>query len=162
MDTTPCPKCKSRATHIARLRSPYINMPEDLIFSCRTCGLRAYGPDKVNALVAQHAAAVQAAHEREERFLAEERAQLAAQERRRLEELAREADRLELGRKREEAKIFAAAKCAWPPCPNDHTMTSKYCSRLCKDRNAHANEKARKRAAKSARANSPDAAVSAQ
>jgi hypothetical protein len=122
--------------------------------------MRVYGPEKVNALVAQHQASVQAVREREERLLAEEKENIAAQQRRRLEELAREAERLELGRKREEAKIFAAAKCAWPPCPNDHTMTSKYCSRVCKDRNAHANEKARKMAQKLARANSPDATVS--
>ena len=160
MDTTPCPKCKSRATHVSRTRGPYMGIAEDLIFSCRTCGMRVYGPEKVNALVAQHQASVQAVREREERLLAEEKENIAAQQRRRLEELAREAERLELGRKREEAKIFAAAKCAWPPCPNDHTMTSKYCSRVCKDRNAHANEKARKMAQKLARANSPDATVS--
>lgn len=126
-------------------------MPEDLIFSCRTCGLRAYGPEKVNALVAQHAAAVQAARDREELLLQEERAHRAKLE----AEAAAEARR-----KDGEAKILAAAKCAWPPCPNDHTMTSKYCSRVCKDRNAHANEKARKKAAKSGRASSPDGAVS--
>lgn len=151
MDTTPCPKCKSRSTHVARTRSPYMGVAEDLIFSCRTCGLRVYGPEKVNALVAQHAAVVQAAREREERLLAEERAHLA-----RLEA----AEAAEARRKEGEAKILAAAKCAWPPCQNDHTMTSKYCSRLCKDRNAHANEKARKRAAKLARTSSPDGPVS--
>ena len=137
-----------------------MGIAEDLIFSCRTCGMRVYGPEKVNALVAQHQAAVQAVREREERLLAEEKENIAAQERLRLERLALEAERLELGRKREEQKIMAAAKCAWPPCLNDHTMTSKYCSRVCKDRNAHANEKARKKAQKLARADSPDAAVS--
>ena len=136
-----------------------MGVSEDLIFHCRTCGLRVYGPEKVNALVAQHSAAVQAAREREERLLAEEREHQAQQERLRLERLALEAERLELGRKREEQKIMAAAKCAWPPCLNDHTMTSKYCSRVCKDRNAHANEKARKKAQKLARADSPDATV---
>ena len=137
-----------------------MGVAEDLIFHCRTCGLRVYGPEKVNALVAQHKAVVQAVRDREERLLAEEKQHRAEQERLRLEKLAQEAERLELGRKREEDKIMAAAKCAWPPCKNDHTMTSKYCSRLCKDRNAHANEKARKKAARLSRTGSPDGTVS--
>jgi hypothetical protein len=120
----------------------------DQIFQCRTCGTRVYGPEKVQALVSAHLDAVQAQREREQRLLEAEREYLRDQERRRLEELQREADRLELGRKRAEAEILAAAKCAWPPCPNDHTMTSRYCSRKCTVKNAHAREKQRREEAK--------------
>lgn len=150
MEAIPCPKCKSCTTHISLSRSPFMGAAADQIFHCRTCGTRVYGPEKVQALVSAHQQAVQARREREERLLEEERKYLLDQERKRLEELQREADRLELGRKRGEEQILAAAKCAWPPCPNDHTMTSKYCSRLCKDRNAHAREKQRKREARAA------------
>ena len=157
MDATPCPKCRSRTTHVSLSKSPYMGVAADMIFHCRTCGTRIYGPEKVQALVAAHRAAVQAEKEREERLLAEERrwaaereARRAAEEAERLaaEKAARDAARREARRKAEEVKILAAAKCAWPPCPNDHTMSSRYCSRQCSNRNAHAREKAKKEAAK--------------
>jgi hypothetical protein len=109
----------------------------DQIFSCRTCGNRVYGPERVGALVAQYEAAVQASL-------------VAEKERQRLLAIEAEAERLELGRKREVARILSSAKCAWPPCPNDHTMTSKYCSRTCTVKNAHARDKARRQSLKSA------------
>lgn len=124
MPSPPCPKCKGQSTHIARARAQYVGQVEDLVFSCITCGKRVYGVEQVKALVAEHEervqAALAAAREVEERLLAEERRRAA------------------------EASIFAAAKCAWPPCPNDHTMSSKYCSRTCNDRNAHHRAKQRK------------------
>ncbi len=146
MSAIPCPKCNSRSTHIAKIRGQYIGQIEDIILSCQTCGKRIYGRDQVDALVAQRDLAVQALAEArreiEERILAEE---LAHQAKLKAEA---EAAAVKVRREKGEVKILAAAKCAWPPCPNDHTMTSKYCSRLCKDRNAHAREKERKLAAR--------------
>ena len=157
MTSPPCPKCKSRSTHIALSRSPYIGTEPDMIFHCVTCGTRVYGPDKVRALVAHHEAIVQAEREREERLLAEERrwraeqeAKQAAEEAARLnaQKAVRDAARKEARRKATEEEILRKAKCAWPPCPNDHTMTSRYCSRTCSNKNAHAREKAKNDAAK--------------
>ena len=110
----PCPKCSSRSTNIVVARSLYIGQPPDQIFSCYTCGKRVYGVEAVTALVNAEQAKVQEAQR------AAEAAKAAA------------------------AAAAAEAKCAWPPCPNDHTPTSKYCSRTCNDRNAHARAKARK------------------
>jgi hypothetical protein len=161
MTSPPCPKCKSHSTHISRTRSPYIGHEADLIFHCVTCGTRVYGPDKVKALVAQYEAVVQAAREREEQLLAEERRWKAEQEEKRaaeaaerlaLKKAAMEASRKEARRKAVEEEILRNAKCAWPPCENDHTMTSRYCSRTCSNKNAHAREKAKKEAAKAATA----------
>ena len=146
MVSIPCPKCKSRTTHIARSRSPYIGNEPDMIFHCMTCGTRIYGPEKVNALVAAHQATVQAEQEREKQRVEEERRRIAEElaEQKRAETARRQAAR----RAAVEAEILKNAKCAWPPCPNDHTMTSKYCSRTCNNKNAHAKEKAKKEAAK--------------
>jgi len=127
MDAIPCPKCKSLATHIAKLRSPYINMAHDEVFSCRTCGTRVYGPDKVGELVSRHQAAVQAGREREEADAL------------RLRLLEEEARRLELIKE----EPPPPPKCAWPPCPNPVRVNSKYCGRTCSDRNAHSRAKER-------------------
>lgn len=143
MDGTPCPKCNSRTTHVSVSRSPYMGAGADMIFHCRTCGTRVYGPEKVQALVAAHATAVQAAREREEKRKEEERRWLdlqleAERKKQEAEELARkkawEAARREARRKAAEAEILAAARCAWPACTKDHTMTSRYCSKTCRDR----------------------------
>jgi hypothetical protein len=118
----------------------------DMIFHCRTCGTRIYGPEKVKGLVAAHAAAVQAAAEREQKRLEEDRRWLREKEEQELaEKKAKEAERKKALRAAAmEKEILAAAKCAWPPCPNDHTMTSKYCSRVCSNKNAHARAKSKK------------------
>ena len=157
MDGTPCPKCSSRTTHVSISRSPYMGAGADMIFHCRTCGTRIYGPEKVQALVAAHQAAVQAAQEREEKRKEEERRWLELQaEAERIQKeaaakaakAAADAARREARRKAAEAEIMSKAKCAWPPCQNDHTMTSRYCSRTCSNKNAHAREKAKKEASK--------------
>jgi len=114
-----CPKCGSRSTNIVVERALYIGHPPDQIFSCYTCGKRVYGSDAVNALVAA--------------------------ERIKLQELQKAAEELEAA-KAAAAALEAQKKCAWAGCPNDHTTNSKYCSRTCSDRNAHAREKARKAA----------------
>jgi hypothetical protein len=114
MDAIPCPKCKSRSTHIAKVKPLYLNMLEDKIFSCRTCGLRIYGPERVDPLVAAHAARVQAEIEAEARAL----------------ELLREPP-------------SPPPKCAWLPCPKPPRLNSKYCGRTCSDRNAHHRAKER-------------------
>jgi len=146
METTPCPKCGSRSTHVSTSRSPYMGGEPDMIFHCRTCGTRIYGPEKVKGLVAAHAAAVQAAAEREQKRLEEERRWLREKEE---QELAEKKAKAEAKKKAAraaavQAEILAAAKCAWPSCPNDHTMTSKYCSRVCSNKNAHARAKSKK------------------
>jgi len=157
MTSPPCPKCKSRSTHIALSRGPYIGNEPDMIFHCVTCGTRVYGPIKVKALVAEFEAAVQAATAIEERRKEEELRWLDAQaeaERKRKDEEARiEAERTSALKKAArraalEREILRNAKCAWPPCPNDHTMSSRYCSRTCSNKNAHAREKAKKEATK--------------
>jgi hypothetical protein len=48
----------------------------------------------------------------------------------------------------EEVDPAARLKCQWPPCANTPTPSSKYCSRTCNNKNAHAREKARKEAGK--------------
>jgi hypothetical protein len=130
-----------------------------MIFHCVTCGTRVYGPIKVKALVAEFEAAVQAATAIEERRKEEELRWLDAQaeaERKRKDEEARiEAERTSALKKAArraalEREILRNAKCAWPPCPNDHTTTSLYCSRTCSNKNAHAREKAKQLAAKAA------------
>ena len=151
MDTIPCPKCSSRSTQISTSRSPFMGVGADKIFHCRTCGTRIYGPEKVNALVAAHEAIVQAARVREEKSQAEEKrwvAMHAAAERTRQEEEAKaakaaaDAERRRERRRAETERILAAAKCGWPPCKKDHTMTSRYCSKLCRDRVSKAKQKA--------------------
>lgn len=150
MDGTPCPKCSSRTTHVSISRSQYMGSGPDMIFHCRTCGTRIYGPEKVQALVAAHKAAVQAVFDREEKRKEEERRWLEAAaeaERKEKDEEARaakaaaEAARKAARKKALEAEILRNAKCAWPPCPNDHTMTSRYCSKTCRDRASKARQK---------------------
>jgi len=150
MDTIPCPKCSSRSTQISTSRSPFMGVGADKIFHCRTCGTRIYGPEKVNALVAAHESIVQAARMREEKSQAEEKRWIAMQvaaERVRQEEEGRaakaaaDAERRRERRRVETERILAAAKCGWPPCKNDHTMTSRYCSKLCRDRVSKAKQK---------------------
>lgn len=118
--SVPCPKCGSRSTHIAVGRALYIGHPPDQIFSCTTCGKRVYGEAAVLALIGAEQAKVSAARQ-------------AA------EETAR--------RLREEQEAALQKKCAWPECEKEHTPTSKYCSRTCSDKNAHARAKERKAAA---------------
>jgi hypothetical protein len=49
-------------------------------------------------------------------------------------------------RQKEEAAALESVKCAWRTCKNPHTPTSKYCSRTCSNKNAHAREAAREKA----------------
>jgi hypothetical protein len=121
----PCPKCGSLTTNISIEKALYIGHPPDQIFSCYKCGKRVYGTDPVNALVAAHEA--------------------------KLLELKAAADRALQAAREEEARK-AQLKCAWPECPNDHTASSKYCSRTCSDKNAHSRAKARKLSAAAGRA----------
>jgi len=127
----PCPKCGSLTTNISIEKALYIGHPPDQIFACYKCGKRVYGADAVNALVAA--------------------------DKTRLEQLQR-AKEAEAAAKAAAAALEAQKKCAWAPCPNDHTPTSKYCSRTCSDRNAHAREKARK-ASRSTAPRSPTGAA---
>lgn len=168
MEYTPCPKCGSRSTHVSVTRAPYIGQPPDQVLICNTCGKRVYGAEAVEALVSESKKRVQEARRAAEKKAREAEAIRAAiqrgleearreTERRAAEEAAREAARVEAKRAAEEARrartleeIMQNAKCAWPPCPNDHTMSSKYCSRTCSDKNAHARAKAKKEAAKAA------------
>ena len=121
--SVPCPKCGSRSTHIAIGRALYIGHPPDQIFSCNTCGKRVYGEEAVRALV-----------------VAEQQKVIAAM--RAAEEAAR--------RLQEEQEAARNKKCAWSECTNEHTSSSKYCSRTCSDKNAHAREKQRKLASTAA------------
>lgn len=154
MDGTPCPKCSSLTTHVSISRSPYMGAGPDMIFHCRTCGTRVYGPEKVKALVAAHQTAVQAARDREEKRREEERRwlQAAADAERKIKEeevraakAASEAARRVERKKALEREILAKAKCAWPPCTKDHTMTSRYCSKSCRDKVSKAKKKAEPR-----------------
>ena len=152
MTTIPCPKCKSRSTHISVSRHAWLPEPDEILV-CTTCGMRVYGRDRVGALRQQ----VEAAARREEEIRAAERAALLAAAQRERAEREDEQKRAAAIRRaaRIEAEILRNAKCAWPPCENDHTMTSRYCSRTCSNKNAHAREKAKKEAAKTAGQPSP-------
>ena len=151
MDGTPCPKCNSRTTHVSVSRSSYMGAEADMIFHCRTCGTRIYGPEKVKALIASYEAIVQAAKRREEKSREEDKrwiAMHAAAEQVRQEEEAKAAKAAADAARRKERRlieterIMVAAKCAWPPCEKDHTTTSRYCSKLCRDRVSKAKQKA--------------------
>jgi len=151
MDGTPCPKCSSLTTHVSISRSQYMGSGPDMIFHCRTCGTRVYGPEKVQALVAAHQTAVQASRDREEKRREEELRWLQAaadaerkvkDEEARAAKAAAEAARRVERKKVLEKEILAKAKCAWPPCTKDHTMTSRYCSKSCRDKASKAKKKA--------------------
>jgi hypothetical protein len=71
--------------------------------------------------------------------LAARRAQ-AEEEARLREEAARaEAEALRLLEEKLRAEL-----CAWPSCPNARAINSKYCSRTCNNKNAHARSKAQR------------------
>lgn len=165
--TIPCPKCRGRSTHVSYPRHPWMSGKNDEVLVCITCGTRVYGPERVGPLreaEEQRLAAIarREAADREtlQRAIEEE----ARQRRERAEAEAAAAKKAEAERKHAawlaamEAEIYARAKCQWPPCPNDHTTTSKYCSRTCSNKNAHAKEKAKREALKAA----ADAARAAQ
>lgn len=157
----PCPKCRSRSTHVSYPRHPWMSGKNDEVLICVTCGNRIYGPERVQPLREAEEARLAAIARRE----AEDREALGraieAEKRQRAEEAAaaeaeakRAADERRAAARRAamETEIYARAKCQWPPCPNDHTTTSRYCSRTCSNKNAHAREKAKKEAAKAAAA----------
>lgn len=157
----PCPKCGNRSTHLSYPRHPWMSGRNDEVLSCSICGTRVYGPERVGALLAAEEARLQAIEdERNAVSLAAKKAEEAEQRRQKkeLERAAAEAAKQEAARKKAaylaamEADIYARAKCRWPPCPNDHTTTSLYCSRACSNKNAHAREKAKQQAAKAAKA----------
>ena len=157
----PCPKCGNRSTHLSYPRHPWMSGKNDEVLSCSICGTRVYGPERVGALLAAEEARLKAIEdERNAVSLAAKKAEEAEQRRQKkeLERAAAEAAKQEAARKKAaylaamEADIYARAKCRWPPCPNDHTTTSLYCSRACSNKNAHAREKAKQQAAKAAKA----------
>lgn len=157
----PCPKCGNRSTHLSYPRHPWMSGKNDEVLSCSICGTRVYGPERVGALLAAEEARLQAIEdERNAVSLAAKKAEEAEQRRQKkeLERAAAEAAKQEAARKKAaylaamEADIYARAKCRWPPCPNDHTTTSLYCSRTCSNKNAHAREKAKQQAEKAAKA----------
>lgn len=157
----PCPKCGNRSTHLSYPRHPWMSGKNDEVLSCSICGTRVYGPERVGALLAAEEARLKAIEdERNAVSLAAKKAEEAEQRRQKkeLERAAAEAAKQEAARKKAaylaamEADIYARAKCRWPPCPNDHTTTSLYCSRTCSNKNAHAREKAKQQAAKAAKA----------
>ena len=157
----PCPKCGNRSTHLSYPRHPWMSGKNDEVLSCSICGTRVYGPERVGALLAAEEARLQAIEDaRNAESLAAKKAEEAEQRRQKkeLERAAAEAAKQEAARKKAaylaamEADIYARAKCRWPPCPNDHTTTSLYCSRACSNKNAHAREKAKQQAAKAAKA----------
>lgn len=152
----PCPKCKSRSTHVALGRHLWLPEPDEILV-CATCGTRVYGRERVEPLRQAVMAALLAEEERkqEERRAFERALEAERRERAAGEKAAAEAAAAEAARKKRlaraaalEAEILQNAKCAWLSCENDHTMTSKYCSRTCSDRNAHARAKERRLAAK--------------
>lgn len=123
----PCPHCGSKSTYTASVPHAWLRQ-QDVVLVCNPCGHRVYGIDKIRELDTKRELEARAAREAEEARLREEAARAA--------EEAKRARILE--------EIMQNAKCAWPPCPNDHTMSSKYCSRTCNDKNAHARAKARR------------------
>lgn len=155
------------STHVVTSRHPWLIGKTDETLICKVCGTRVYGSEKVDALrEVRQLEAKRAAEAEEKRIEAQKRAEIvwkmeAAKKsaeqkaedsrRRAAEHRAREkAKREEARRLEEEARqaILAQAKCAWPPCKNDHTSTSKYCSRSCNNNSARARHKERKAALK--------------
>ena len=155
----PCPKCGNRSTHLSYPRHPWMSGKNDEVLSCTVCGTRVYGPERVGALLAAEEARLQAIEDERNAVSLAAKKEAEAEQRRQKKELARvaaEAAKAEVARKKAaylaamEADIYARAKCRWPPCPNDHTTTSLYCSRTCSNKNAHARERAKQLAAKAA------------
>ena len=157
----PCPKCGNRSTHLSYPRHPWMSGKNDEVLSCTVCGTRVYGPERVGALLAAEEARLQAIEDERNAVSLAAKKEAEAEQRRQKKELARvaaEAAKAEVARKKAsylaamEADIYARAKCRWPPCQNDHTTTSLYCSRTCSNKNAHAREKAKQLAAKAEKA----------
>ena len=155
----PCPKCGNRSTHLSYPRHPWMSGKNDEVLSCSICGTRVYGPERVGALLAAEEARLQAIEDERNAVSLAAKKEAEAEQRRQKKELARvaaEAAKAEVARKKAaylaamEADIYARAKCRWPPCQNDHTTTSLYCSRTCSNKNAHARERAKQLAAKAA------------
>jgi hypothetical protein len=115
----PCPKCGSANTYVVVEVARYVGQRPDQIFTCYTCGKRVYGAEAVTALLAAEQTKIN-----EAKKVAEDTARKA----------------------REAKAAVLQKKCAWPPCWNDHTSSSKYCSRTCSDKYAHARDKERKMA----------------
>ena len=156
----PCPKCGNRSTHLSYPRHPWMAGTIDEVLSCTVCGTRVYGPERVDALRVAETARLKAIEDERDAVLIAARKAEEAEKRRQkkeLERVAAEAAIAEVARKKAaylaamEADIYARAKCRWPPCQNDHTTTSLYCSRTCSNKNAHAREKAKQRAVKAAK-----------
>ena len=155
----PCPKCGNRSTHLSYPRHPWMSGKNDEVLSCTVCGTRVYGPERVGALLAAEEARLQAIEDERNAVSLAAKKEAEAEQRRQKKELARvaaEAAKAEVARKKAaylaamEADLYARAKCRWPPCQNDHTTTSLYCSRTCSNKNAHARERAKQLAAKAA------------
>ena len=160
MDNILCPKCGSRSTNVTYPRHPWLLRKADEVLVCLTCGTRVYGTEQVAVLrkaAAEHIIRqeARAASDRAEAKAAAEAERAAKQELRLAEEelrLKREAARL-ASREAASPSVVeldpaARLKCQWPTCANAPTPSSKYCSRTCNNKNAHAKEKARKAAAK--------------
>lgn len=146
-----CFKCSSSSVHFLSVRHPFMWGQREWGFKCYTCGsvkygdaairgvfeplLKAWETAQIEEKAAQERLAVLLQEERE-RVLREREAALLAEEAR----LARkEAERA----RRKEQKCAAGTLCAMAGCGNRALLKSKYCSRACSNRNAHARAKGR-------------------
>lgn len=164
MRKPPCKKCGSRSTYIESPPEGRIIREAETLMGCVTCGWRLYGSKEVQEYIYAY---------NEKQILADEQDRLAREaEASRLEAERIERERLlreaEASRREEErlrlaqqvridpdlllpiAVILGIRKCGWPPCENEATENSKYCSRTCTVRVAHRREKLRKAQRKAA------------
>ena len=135
----PCPKCNALWVDLYRDNTSgrWRGYPHDAVLHCRSCAFRLFGE-----------AAVRYTDKHMEAYVkkqAEEQAKQAVAEARKARK--RESGRLYRQRKRTGQKpvlkVFSST-CSHPPCNDEPRPNSKYCSRICSNRNSRDRAKQRK------------------
>ena len=135
-----CPKCKSTHIDVVTVRGWG---KSDQCMTCHICGTQRYGTENIQQLfLAQQ-------NEWQLEQMEEERLAIALRDKRiahyRAEQAKKEKERLAPFVVPTPIPIIALQdKCAWADCSSTRSSKSKYCSRACSNKNAHARERERK------------------
>jgi hypothetical protein len=145
----PCPKCQHSSVDIYKDTSPGSrSWPYNAVVHCRICAHRLFGSVAVQytetqvALLEAAEAKVRAAEQRRKAELRRATVEEEARTSRK-----RERDRLYRQRKRAALRVVESVpSCAYSECSLPKRPNSKYCSRVCSNKNARDNFKKRQMA----------------